>query len=80
VLPQLGSVALQSGHHVGEVISRRIAGKKTKPFAYKDLAWLTVHAALLPTNEDRAKALVDWAGSGLRHTRAGRFTVDLDED
>jgi NADH dehydrogenase len=108
VLPQLGSVALQSGEHVGEVISHRIAGKKTKPFNYKDkgtmaaigrgaavvqmlggktmkgrrakLAWLTVHAALLPTNEDRAKALVDWAGSGLTHTRAGRFTVDLDED
>ena len=108
VLPQLGSVALQSGEHVGEVISHRIAGKKTKPFKYKDkgtmaaigrgaavvqmlggktmkgkrakLAWLTVHAALLPTNEDRAKALVDWAGSGLTHTRAGRFTVDLDEE
>jgi NADH:quinone reductase (non-electrogenic) len=108
VLPQLGSVALQSGEHVGEVISRRIAGKKTKPFKYKDkgtmaaigrgaavvqmlggktmkgrrakLAWLTVHAALLPTNEDRAKALVDWSGSSLTHTRAGRFTVDLDEE
>ena len=38
------------------------------------------YAALLPTNEDRAKALVDWAGSGLTHTCAGRFTVDLDED
>ncbi len=36
VLPQLGSVALQSGEHAGETIARRIAGKKTKPFAYKD--------------------------------------------
>jgi NADH:quinone reductase (non-electrogenic) len=108
VLPQLGSVALQSGEHVGEVISHRIAGKKTKPFKYKDkgtmaaigrgaavvqmlggktmkgrratLAWLTVHSALLPTNEDRAKALVDWAGSGLTHARAGRITVNPDED
>jgi NADH:quinone reductase (non-electrogenic) len=106
VLPQLGSVALQSGEHAGETISRRIAGKKTKPFAYKDkgtmaaigrwaacvqflggrtmtgrkaaLAWLTVHAALLPTNEDRARAVVDWAGAGLTHQRAGRFTVGDD--
>jgi NADH dehydrogenase len=103
VLPQLGSVALQSGEHAGETIARRIAGKKTKPFAYKDkgtmaaigrgaacvqmlggrtmtgkkaqLAWLTVHMALLPTNEDRAKALVDWAGATVTHQRAGRFTV-----
>ncbi|MGH3016882.1 MAG: NAD(P)/FAD-dependent oxidoreductase [Gaiellaceae bacterium] len=108
VLPQLGSVALQAGEHVGELISRRIEGKKTKPFKYHDkgtmaaigrgaavvqmlggktmkgrratLAWLTVHLALLPTNEDRAKALVDWAGSGLTHVRAGRITVDPDED
>jgi NADH dehydrogenase len=103
VLPQLGSVALQSGEHAGETIAGRIAGKKTKPFAYKDkgtmaaigrgaacvqmlggrtmtgkkaqLAWLTVHLALLPTNEDRAKALVDWAGATATHQRAGRFTV-----
>jgi NADH dehydrogenase len=104
VLPQLGSVALQSGEHAGETIARRIAGKDTKPFAYKDkgtmaaigrgaacvqmlggramtgktaqLAWLTVHLALLPTNEDRAKALVDWGGATLTHQRAGRFTVE----
>jgi NADH dehydrogenase len=36
VLPQLGSVALQSGEHAGETIARRIAGKKTKPFKYRD--------------------------------------------
>jgi NADH dehydrogenase len=104
MLPQLGSVALQSGEHAGETIARRIAGKTTKPFAYKDkgtmaaigrwaacvqflggrtmtgrkaaLAWATVHAALLPTNEDRARAVVDWAGAGLTHQRAGRFTVE----
>ncbi len=84
VLPQLGSVALQSGEHAGETIARRIAGKAMKPFTYRDkgtmatigrgaavvqmlggrtmkgrkaqLAWGTVHLALLPTNEDRAKA------------------------
>jgi NADH:ubiquinone reductase (H+-translocating) len=104
VLPQLGSVALQSGEHAGEAIARRIAGKKTKPFKYRDkgtmaaigrraavvqmlggrtmtgrkaqLAWATVHLALLPTNEDRAKAVVDWAGATFTHQRAGRITVE----
>jgi NADH dehydrogenase len=104
VLPQLGSVALQSGEHAGETIARLLEGKKTTDFAYHDkgtmaaigrgaacvqfhggetmtgrkaqLAWLTVHLALLPTNEDRAKALVDWAGATLTHERAGRFIVE----
>jgi NADH dehydrogenase len=104
VLPQLGSVALQSGEHAGETIAHRVAGKKTRPFAYKDkgtmatigrraacvqmlggrtmtgtkaqIAWGTVHLALLPTNEDRAKAVVDWAGATLTHQRAGRITVE----
>ena len=104
VLPQLGSVALQSGEYAGEQIARRIAGKETKPFKYKDkgtmaaigrraavvqmlggktmtgtkaqLAWATVHLALLPTNEDRAKAVVDWAGATFSHQRVGRITVE----
>jgi len=103
VLPQLGSVALQSGEHAGETIARRIAGKEAKPFEYKDkgtmamigrgaavvqmlggrtmtgkkaqVAWGTVHLALLPTNEDRAKAVVDWAGAAFSHQRVGRITV-----
>jgi NADH dehydrogenase len=103
VLPQLGSVALQSGEHAGESIARRLAGKESKPFKYKDkgtmatigrgaavvqmlggrtmkgkkaqVAWGTVHLALLPTNEDRAKAVVDWAGAALTHQRTGRITV-----
>jgi NADH dehydrogenase len=107
VLPQLGSVALQSGEHAGETIGRRVAGKKEKPFAYRDkgtmaaigrhaavvqmlggrtmtghkaqFAWRTVHLALLPTNEDRAKAIVDWAGSELTHQRVGRIHVETDE-
>ena len=105
VLPQLGSVALQSGEHVGETIARQITGKDAKPFKYKDkgtmatigrgaavmqtmrgrtmtgkkaqLAWGAVHLALLPTNEDRAKAVVDWAGAGFTHQRAGRITVEV---
>jgi NADH dehydrogenase len=107
VLPQLGSVALQSGEHAGEAIARRLAEKEPKPFKYKDkgtmatigrgaavvqmlggrtmkgraaqLAWGTVHLALLPTNEDRAKAVVDWAGAVLTHQRSGRITVDTSE-
>ena len=42
------------------------------------LAWGTVHLALLPTNEDRAKAVVDWAGAAMTHERAGRITVEQD--
>jgi NADH dehydrogenase len=107
VLPQLGSVALQSGEHAGEAIADRIAGKEAKPFAYHDkgtmatigrgaavvqmlggrtmkgkkaqAAWGAVHLALLPTNEDRAKAVVDWAGAVFTHQRAGRVVVNTDE-
>ncbi len=35
-LPQLGSVALQSGECAGENIARLVAGKKTEPFDYND--------------------------------------------
>ena len=34
VLPQLGSVALESGHHAGENITRLVEGDKTEPFKY----------------------------------------------
>jgi NADH dehydrogenase len=104
VLPQLGSVALQSGEHAGETVANLVAGKETKPFKYRDkgtmatigrgsavvqmlggktmkgktaqMAWGTVHLALLPTNQDRAKAVVDWAGAGLTHQRSGRIRVE----
>jgi NADH:quinone reductase (non-electrogenic) len=106
VLPQLGSVALQSGEHAGETIARRIAGKDAKPFAYKDkgtmatigpgaavvqflggrtmtgvkaqAAWGAVHLALLPTNEDRAKAVVSWSGAVMTRQRPGRITVEAE--
>jgi NADH dehydrogenase len=102
-LPQLGSVALQSGEHAGDAIAQRLKGREAKPFSYKDkgtmaaigrraavvqmlggatmtgtkaqLAWASVHLALLPTNEDRAKAVVDWAGATLTHQRVGRISV-----
>jgi NADH dehydrogenase len=35
-LPQLGSVALQSGEHIGDSIARLVAGGEAEPFAYKD--------------------------------------------
>jgi NADH dehydrogenase len=35
-LPQLGSVALQSGEAAGENIARRVEGKDTEPFRYHD--------------------------------------------
>ena len=106
VLPQLGSVALQSGEHAGEAIADRIAGKEPKQFEYKDkgtmatigrgaavvqflrgktitgkkaqVAWGAVHLALLPTNEDRAKAVVSWAGAATTHQRVGRITVEAE--
>jgi NADH dehydrogenase len=36
VLPQLGSVALQSGARAGENIARRLTGQEPKPFTYVD--------------------------------------------
>jgi NADH dehydrogenase len=35
-LPQLGSVAQQSGVHAGANIGRMVQGKDTEPFHYKD--------------------------------------------
>ena len=43
------------------------------------LAWGAVHLALLPTNLERAKALVNWVGAGLTHQRAARITVETHE-
>ena len=48
---------------------RTLTGKKAQA------AWGAVHLALLPTNEDRAKAVVDWSGAALTHQRVGRITV-----
>src|SRR4051812_9591384 len=106
LLPQLGSVALQSGGHVGKTITRRLAGKDTTPFRYRDkgtmatigpgaavvqtmrgrtkkgvtaqLAWGAVHIALLPSNGDRARAIVSWVGAGLTRQRPGRIIVRAD--
>ena len=40
VLPQLGSVAMQSGQHVGRQIARRLHGAPTQPFEYWDKGFM----------------------------------------
>jgi NADH dehydrogenase len=40
ILPQLGSVAMQAGRHVGENVLHRIAGEKTTSFHYLDKGFM----------------------------------------
>ena len=40
VLPQLGSVAMQSGEHVGRQIARRVTGELGQPFKYWDKSFM----------------------------------------
>ena len=40
ILPQLGSVAMQSGEHVGRQIARRVAGEPGQPFKYWDKGFM----------------------------------------
>ena len=40
VLPQLGSVAMQSGEHVGRQIARRVHGEPGQPFRYWDKGFM----------------------------------------
>jgi NADH dehydrogenase len=40
VLPQLGSVAMQSGEHVGRQISRRLLDEPSQPFKYWDKGFM----------------------------------------
>jgi NADH:ubiquinone reductase (H+-translocating) len=40
VLPQLGSVAMQSGQHVGKQIARRLHDEPTQPFKYWDKGFM----------------------------------------
>ena len=63
----------------GAAVVQMLGGRTMKGKAAQ-LAWGTVHLALLPTNVDRAKAVVDWSGAALTHQRAGRIVVDLEEE
>ena len=53
----------------------QMLGGRTMTGTRRRLAWGAVHLALLPTNEDRAKAVVDWAGATFTHQRAGRISI-----
>ena len=63
----------------------QMLGGRTMKGRTAQAAWGAVHLALLPTNEDRAKAVVDWAGSGVHapahrpdhgRNRKGRLMAD----
>ena len=56
----------------------QMLGGRTMTGRKAQVAWGAVHLALLPTNEDRAKAVVDWVGVTSTHQRAGRITVGAD--
>jgi NADH dehydrogenase len=68
VLPQLGSVALQSGERAGENIARRIAGNTPAPFTYVDkgmMATIGRGAAVMQLGRHTMKgklAFLAWAG------------------
>ena len=73
VLPQLGSVALQSGEHAGEAIARRLKGKEPKPFKYRDkgtMATIGRRAAVVQMLGGRTmkgtKAQLAWGDSAPR--------------
>ncbi len=70
-LPQLGSVALQSGEHAGETIARTVAGKHRKSFAYKDkgtMAAIGRDAAVVQLHGGRTiKGKAAWLAWGAVH-------------
>lgn len=66
-LPQLGSVAIQSGEHIADNIKRILKGKQPKPFKYLDkgtMATISRGAAVLQMPRGRAmtgkKAWLAW--------------------
>ena len=71
VLPQLGSVALQSGERAGENIARLAAGKATEPFRYQDkgtMATIGRGAAVMQLHGGRTiKGKTAWLAWGAVH-------------
>jgi NADH:quinone reductase (non-electrogenic) len=59
VLPQLGSVAMQSGEHVGRQIARRLHGEPGKPFKYWDKGFMATIG--------RGSAVVELPNKGTLH-------------
>jgi NADH dehydrogenase len=71
VLPQLGSVAMQSGEKAGENIARRVAGEGAQPFAYTDkgmMATIGHGAAVVEMHRGRTiKGRAAWLAWGAVH-------------
>jgi NADH:ubiquinone reductase (H+-translocating) len=65
VLPQLGSVAMQSGDHVGRQIARMLNGESTQPFAYWDKGFMATIG--------RGAAVVQFPNKGTLHGPAAYF-------
>ncbi len=59
LLPQLGSVAMQSGEHVGKQIARKIAGEETQAFKYWDKGFMATIG--------RGSAVVEFPHEGTLH-------------
>ncbi len=59
VLPQLGSVAMQSGQHVGRQIASRLHGEPTHPFKYWDKGFMATIG--------RGAAVVEFPNKGTLH-------------
>src|SRR5215471_19174397 len=59
VLPQLGSVAMQSGEHVGRQIARQISGEPGQPFQYWDKGFMATIG--------RGSAVVELPNQGTLH-------------
>ena len=59
VLPQLGSVAMQSGEHVGRQIARRLHGEPGQPFRYWDKGFMATIG--------RGAAVVELPNKGTLH-------------
>jgi len=65
VLPQLGSVAMQSGQHVGRQIARRLHGEQTQPFKYWDKGFMATIG--------RGAAVVEFPNQRTLHGRLAYF-------
>jgi NADH:ubiquinone reductase (H+-translocating) len=65
VLPQLGSVAMQSGQHVGRQIARRLHGEPTQPFKYWDKGFMATIG--------RGAAVVEFPNQRTLHGRLAYF-------
>ncbi len=44
------------------------------------MAWGSVHLALLSTGEDRAKAVIEWTWGGFAHERSSRISVSAEDE